>query len=168
MILETIALIVAIIFFLAGLIVSVFGIGGTFLVFAGAALYNLITWSWTVHEWTLGILLFIAVLGEILEWVLSVYGGKKAGMSNWTLVGFILGAIVGLFVGVPILLIGPVVGAFIGAFVGAFLFSFVENKDLSKAFNAGIRAFLTRLGVSIMKIALALIMIVIFFLSVFF
>jgi len=86
MIAQIIALILSGLLFLVGVILSMFGIGGTFLVFAGAVLYNLITWSWAVNEWTLGILLFIAVLGEILEWVLTLYGGKKTGMSGLLLV----------------------------------------------------------------------------------
>ncbi|MBW2994089.1 DUF456 domain-containing protein, partial [Candidatus Woesearchaeota archaeon] len=116
MIAQIIALLLSGLLFLVGVILSIFGIGGTFLVFAGAVLYNLITWSWAVNEWTLGILLFIAVLGEILEWVFTVYGGKKAGMSNWTLVGFILGTIAGMILGFPLVLIGPVIGAFVSAF----------------------------------------------------
>jgi len=165
MIAQLIALIISGLCFLVGMILSIFGIGGSFVIFAGAVLYNLITWSWAVTQWTLGILLFLAVFGEVLEWVLSVYGAKKFKMTNWTTAGFIIGTIVGMIAGSPIFIVGTIAGAFIGAFLGAFIFSLIEKKDFDKALKAGTGAFVTRIGVSIMKFVFAIIMIVLFYIS---
>jgi len=71
-----------------------------------------------------------------------------------------------MILGFPLVLIGPVIGAFVGAFLGAFIFSLIEKKNFDKALQAGLGAFLTRIGVSIMKIILALIMIALFYLDI--
>ena len=167
MILEIIALIISALFFLAGIIITIFGIAGSFVVLLGAVLYDVITWSWQISPRTLLILLGIACLGEIFEWVFSVYGAKKFKMSNISIIGFIIGTIVGAIIGVPIPIIGSIIGAFIGAFLGAAIFSFIELHDVQKALKAGIGAFVTRIGVMIMKLFLIMIMLVIFYFAVF-
>ena len=167
MILEIIALLTSALFFLAGIIITVFGVAGSFVVFAGAVVYNLITWSWALSPLTLGILFAIACIGEILEWIASVYGAKKFKLSNKAIIGFIIGTIVGAFVGVPIPIVGSIAGAFFGAFLGAFIFSWIEKKNFEKAIESGFGAFATRVGVVFMKLVLIAVMLVIFYVAVF-
>lgn len=61
----------------------------------------------------------LAVVAEVIEWVLASryttkYGGSKR--AGW---GAIIGGIVGAFVGFPVPVVGPMIGSFAGAFVGA-------------------------------------------------
>ncbi len=167
MIFEVFAGIVASIVILVGLVAALFGLPGTFIVLAAAVIYDLITWSWGISKLVLVLLLAIAVLGELLEWVFTLYGAKKFKTSNFAITGLVIGTIVGAIVGVPVPIIGSVIGALLGAFIGAFVFSYIEHRRLEKSIEAGFGAFLTRLGVIFMKLFLAVIMAVIFYLALF-
>jgi len=169
MILETIALIIVSIIFLVGLVLVALALpGGTFVIVAGAALYNLITWSWSVSLQTLFLMLGIALLAELVEFVFGVYGAKRHGLSNWTTLGFIVGLIAGVIVGVPVPVFGSVLGLFIGAFLGAFVFALIEKGDFQRALKAGLAAFVTGITSILIKLALAVVMIVIFVLALFY
>ena len=167
MILETIALIVVSIVFLLGVILTALGLPGTFAVFAGAILYNLITWSWAISLKILLVILGVSVLAEIIEFVFSAWGSKRLKLSNKAMIGMIIGSIIGGIIGFPVFLIGSVIGVMVGAFIGAFVFSYFEQRSFRKALKAGIGGFITRIGVIVMKFILALLMIVIFFLELF-
>lgn len=167
MILGAFAFIIASIVILIGLVAALFGLPGTFIVLAAAVIYDLITWSWGISKFALIVLLCIALLGELLEWVFTYYGAKKFKTSNFAIIGLIIGTIVGAIIGVPVPIIGSVIGALLGAFIGAFVFSYVEHRRLQKSMEAGFGAFLTRIGVIFMKLFLAVIMAVIFYLALF-
>jgi hypothetical protein len=64
----------------------------------------------------------IAVLGEIIEGVLSAAGSKKFGGSIAGALGSIAGGLIGALVGtfIPIPIIGTLFGAVVGAGLGAF------------------------------------------------
>ena len=168
MILETIALIIVSIIFLVGLIIAALGLPGTFVVLAGAVIYNLITWSWSVSLQTLFILLGIALLAELIEFVFGLVGAKVFRMSGWTTFGFIAGLILGAIVGVPVPILGSVLGMLLGSFLGAFIFSYAEKHDFKKSLKAGIGAFVTGISSIILKLALAVVMVVVFFLALFY
>jgi len=165
MILEIIAVIIASLVVLVGLVITLFGLPGTFVVFSAAIIYDLITWSWGVSKLALVVLLVIALLGELLEWVFTLYGAKKFKTSTFAIIGLIIGTIAGAIIGVPIPIIGSVVGALLGAFIGAFVFSYIEHRRFQKSMEAGIGAFLTRIGIIFMKLFLAVVMAVIFYLA---
>ncbi|MBW3002033.1 DUF456 domain-containing protein [Candidatus Woesearchaeota archaeon] len=166
MILEIVAIIVVSLVFLVGLILAALGLPGAFVVFAGAVLYNLITWSWTLSFEMLGILLGLAILAEVIEFVFGLLGAKVFKMSHWTTFGFIAGLIIGAIVGVPIPIIGSVVGMLVGGFLGAFIVSYIEKQNLKKSLKAGFGAFVTGIGSIMLKLVIVVIMIVIFFVTV--
>lgn len=168
MILEIIALVFVSLIFLLGLVLVALHLPGTFVIVAGAALYNLITWSWSVSLQTLFILLGIALLAELIEFLFSLWGAKKFKMSRWATAGFIAGLIVGAIVGLPIPIFGSVLGMLLGSFLGAFIFSYAEKHDFKKSLKAGIGAFVTGISSIILKLALAVVMVVIFFLALFY
>lgn len=165
MILEILAVILASIVVLVGLVITLFGLPGTFVVLSAAVIYDLVTWSWAASKFTLVVLLAIALLGELFEWVFTLYGAKKFKTSNFAIIGLIVGTIAGAIIGVPVPIIGSVIGALLGAFIGAFVFSYIEHRRFQKSMEAGIGAFLTRIGVIFMKLFLAIIMAVIFYLA---
>ena len=167
MILETIALIIVSIIFLIGLFMALFGIPfGTFVIVGGALLYDLITWSWAVSQKVLLILIGIAVLAELIEFLFGLWGAKKFKMTRLTTFGFITGLIVGAVVGLPVPILGTVLGMLVGGFLGAFIFSYIEKQNFEKSLKAGIGAFITGLGSIILKFSLAVVMVVVFFVSV--
>ena len=142
---------------LAGLILTLFGIGGTFLVLFGAIIYDLITWSFNITIGTLFWLLILAVLGEVLEWVITVRSAKKA--SKHAVIGAISGAIIGGIVLSVYPLIGTIIGILLGAVVGAYLLEYIHTKKPSKAWKAAKAALLGRFLVSLSKFLLIIIQI---------
>ncbi|MFP4193342.1 MAG: DUF456 domain-containing protein [Desulfobacterales bacterium] len=141
-----IALVVLAIFCLAGLVLIPLGMPGTFVILAGAALYNLITWSMSISAAVLAVLLVLALVGEILEYILGVKFAQRRGVSRPAVIGAIAGGIVGTFAGIPVPVAGPLLGLFAGVFIGAFLVELVSEKKISDAFRSAMAAFYGRLG----------------------
>jgi uncharacterized protein YqgC (DUF456 family) len=145
---------------LAGVILAFFGIGGTFLVLAGAALYDLATWSWAVSPMALLWLAGLAVPGEIAEWLITVAGAKAKGVSGYGIFGTVLGAILGGALLSPVMpIVGTVLGIILGAMFGAFCLELLHKGDVQHAWQAAKAAFLGRALVSFCKTALAIVQI---------
>lgn len=155
-ILEILGIPILILLGIAGIAMVPFGLPGTFVVAASALVYNLITWSWIFSVKFVAILFGLAILGEILEWVVGAYSAKRFGASKWGIIGAIVGAIAGTIIGTPVPLVGNLIGMILGAFLGAFILEIFVKKDLQKAFKAGYGAFLGRIGAIILKTAIAL------------
>ena len=144
-----------------GIVVTLFGIPGTFIIASSALLYSLLT-NYSEISWVLIFLLFaIAVLLELLEFSLSGYMTNRFGGSKLSIAGAILGGLIGAIWGTAILpVIGTLTGAFIGAFGGAFIGEYFISRDFDRAFLAGIGAFLGAVGGKTMKTVTAVAMVV--------
>ncbi len=154
--------IAAAIFFLlslAGIGLTIVGIGGTFLVLIGALIYNLITWSFAISVSTLFWIAGLAVLGEALEWIITLVGMKTAGVSRRALIGTIIGAVIGGIALSIIPVIGTIIGIFLGAILGAFLLEYIHSRKTRKAWKAAKAALLGRALVSLSKFIIAIIQI---------
>ncbi len=141
-----------------GIILVPLGLPGTWLIFSSAALYSLF-YNFNPGKtdfWTLLILLFIAAFGELLEFLVSVWGGKKLQVSNGALIASIVGGLIGAVIGVPVFLIGSLLGLLLGVFLGALIYEFLVEKDFVKALRAALAVFFSRLVASFMKTSLAL------------
>ncbi len=151
----------------AGLISHVFGFPGNFIILADSILFG---WYGGFKEVTitvLAVLLVLALLGELVEFVLGIVGAKKYKSSNKAIVGSIVFGIIGGILGIPFFFgMGAVIGAFIGVFVGAFLVEFVLEKNVDRAMKSGWGAFVGRLGGTFFKGAIGIAMIVITIVSV--
>jgi uncharacterized protein YqgC (DUF456 family) len=165
-ILAIIALGVLILFCLIGLILTPFGLPGTFIIVAGAGVYNLIQWSWELSLTFLLVLLGLALIGEVLEWLVGAYSAKKFGASKYGIFGAIAGAIAGAIIGVPIPFAGSVLGMFIGAFLGAFIIEIFVKRSIIGALKAGIGAFLGRVGAILLKSIIALAMVAVIIVNI--
>jgi uncharacterized protein len=152
---------------LAGLISLIFGLPGNFIILADSVLYG---WYGGFREITIKIiivLILLAILGEIFEFALGVLGAKKHRARKSAIAGSIAGGIVGGICGAPFLFgIGSILGAFLGAFAGAFLVEFFRGKGLDQAIESGRGAFLGRVGGTITKGAIGMVMIAITVVSV--
>ncbi len=79
-------------------------------------------------------LVTLAVLGEIIELLASVFAARRAGASRQAGWGGLIGGIVGMVVfSIPVPIFGTIVGALLGCFAGAalaeFAFSRKRNED---------------------------------------
>ena len=150
-----------------GLISHVFGLPGNFIILGASFLLGWYGGFQDVSVTVLIVLLGLALLGELIEFVLGVYGAKRYRSSNKAILGSIVFGIAGGVIGLPFFLgLGAVIGAFIGAFVGAFLVDLLVQKNMDSAMKSGWGAFLGRVGGTVSKGALGMAMIVITVVSV--
>lgn len=158
---------------LAGWFLTLVGMPGNWLMVLAAAIYRV----WGPQEErialatsTVIVLLSLAILGEILEFVLGAVtatragGGRRAAVG--ALAGGMAGAIGGMFVGIPIPIIGSLISAVLfaafGAMVGAYLAqsSMREWQEQQKAWTIGKAAFWGRLGGTVAKLGVGTVMVV--------
>lgn len=159
--LEWIALIALLLFCTTGIVLCLAGIGGTFLILAGALIYNLLLWNMSVPVETLAILFALAFLGEILEWILTIFGIRAHGVSRYGLIGTIAGAVIGGMLLSVFPVVGTIIGIFIGALTGAFLLELYNARDTKRALKAAKAAVLGRMLTSVCKTTIALVQILI-------
>ncbi len=136
------------------------GLGGNFIVIGLALVHALFT-GFDPISWTLlAVLLGIALLGELIEFVVGTFYVAKMGASKWGVTLAFAGGLLGAWVGnmiVPIL--GAVFGSFVGAFGGAVGGEYYNEKRLEPSLRIGGHAFLGRLLAILIKHALGLIMV---------
>jgi len=146
---------------LIGIILTIFGIGGTFVILIGALLLNLVSWSMTISFNTLMWMTGLAVLGELLEWLITLIGVKAQGVSKYGLIGTVVGAVIGAIVLSVVPIIGTMIGIVLGAILGAFLLEYAHTGKTKKAWKAAKAALLGRALVSLTKLIIAIIMVAI-------
>jgi len=102
---------------------NLFGLFGNWLMVAALALAWWLTgFAHFGPWWMFAVYIGLAILGEVLETVLSGYGARRFGGSPGAMVAALVGCFVGLVVGTPLLPI-PIVGSVVGACVGGFVFA---------------------------------------------
>jgi len=100
-----------------------------------------------------GILTFSVVL---LDYILPLLGARKYGASRMG----IWGAAIGMLVGI---IFFPPFGIIFGLLIGAFLGELIAGKERSQALRAGFATFLGSLTSVVVKLLLAIVMTVYFF-----
>ncbi len=147
-------------FSLAGLISLIFGLPGNFVILGASMLYG---WYGGFQEITVKIIIILIVLalvGELIEFLLGILGSKKYESSNRAIVGSIIFGIIGAVLGAPFFFgIGAVVGAFAGAFAGAIIVELSQGKKMDEALKSGWGAFIGRVAGTISKGAVGIAMI---------
>lgn len=143
----------------ASLLVYV-GLGGTF-VLVGLALAHAVVTGFDPIGWPLLlILLGIALLGELVEFLLGTFYVLRKGAGGGAAVGGFLGGLVGALVGQAVVpVIGAVLGSFAGGFAGSVLGELRRQRRLQPSLRAGIHAFIGRSLAMLVKHTLALVMV---------
>jgi uncharacterized protein YqgC (DUF456 family) len=133
------------------------GLPGTWLILGVAVGYAALTnegIGW-INIVLIGVL---AIIGEILEFMLAGRYARKYGGSKRAGWGAIIGGMVGAFVGIPVPIVGPMVGAFIGAFAGALLFELAGGTRAGPATRVATGALLGRVMAAAMKVGIGVVM----------
>jgi hypothetical protein len=158
---------------LIGWLLTVIGLPGNWVNVVAVALY-----AWLLPEagratigWPIvAVVLALATLGELLEFLAGAAGVAKVGGSRpaavLALVGSIGGGIAGMFVGVPVPVVGPIVaailfaaaGALSGAMFGEIAFS---RSNLQRSWDVGKGAFWGRLLGTLSKTIAGAVMVVV-------
>ncbi|HYJ79473.1 MAG TPA: DUF456 domain-containing protein [Longimicrobiaceae bacterium] len=135
----------------AGILLVPFGLPGTWVQVLGLTAYAWLTHFEHVGWPTIAFVVVLAVVAEVIEFMLGGRFAQKYGGSRRAGWGAILGGLVGALFGLPIPIVGSVVGAFLGAFAGAALFEMTKNPEWRPAMRVGWGAFLGRLAAVAVK-----------------
>ncbi|MGD8254766.1 MAG: DUF456 domain-containing protein [Syntrophobacterales bacterium] len=151
-VLEMLALVILILSMPAGLIAVVLGLPGTWLILATSFLYGWLTGFAIISSKLLLGLLALAVVAELLDLTLGLWGARRYGGTKKAMVGTMVGGILGAVALSPMLFgFGTIVGALLGAFVGAFSMTYVEQRKMDEAMRVGWGALLGRVFAMVFK-----------------
>ena len=127
---------------------------------------GLYMFSWTVLFVALG----LAVLGEVLEFIMGAAGSRYAGGTKRGAVMAIVGAFVGGILGIalPVPIVGTLIGACIGAFVGSIAGDVWAGQPLSLSIEAGQGAAVGRFWGTIMKLSIGVLIWILLAIAAFF
>ena len=156
---ETAGIWILLLFLGIGFVGVFLGIFGTLIILLSTFVYAIATGFEAITIKFVLLLLFLYLLGEILEYVMVIIGAKKFGASNKAAVGAVIGGIVGAIFGTFIAGIGLIPATFLGLFLGAFLVEYLFQRDLVKSLKAGAGGIFGRIGAIASKVIIALIMI---------
>lgn len=127
---------------------------GTALVLAGMLLGAWIDGFERVGGVTVGVLVALAVVSWVLEYVAGLMGAKRAGASKQALIGAALGTVAGLLMGLVGVLFMPLVGAAVG--------EYLARRDEQRAMRVGVATWLGILVGMAAKVGIAFVMVGVF------
>ena len=116
------------------------GLPGTWLMIATAALVEWWTADTLFHMATLGVAMGLGALGELIEFLASAGGAKRAGATKFGALGALVGGITGAILGtifIPVPLLGSLAGGAMGAFAGSAMLERGGGKELRDAMHVG-------------------------------
>jgi uncharacterized protein len=148
-----------------------FNLPGTWLMVLLAALLKWWQPGYVRVSWTVvGVAAGLAVLGEVLEFVLGAAGSRRAGGSKRAAALAIVGSLVGGIIGtaLPVPLVGTLIGACIGAFAGSLIGDLWAGQALLPSLEAGWGAAIGRFWGTTTKLAVGGIILVMLTLAAFF
>ena len=127
---------------------------GTLFVLAGIVLGAWIDDFGRVGWGALALVIVLAVLAWVLDYVAALLGATKAGASRYALVGAVLGTVAGLFMGLVGVLFMPLVGAAIG--------EWLARRDHARALHVGMATWLGLMAGMVSKVVIAFMMVGVF------
>jgi len=159
--LSTLALVLAIICFIVGMIGTILPLlPGVVLVYFGILLYGIMTHFTTLHLGFFIIQTIILVIVFASDYLSAALGAKVFGGSKQAMAGAIVGTIL------AIILLGPA-GIIIGPIAGAFIVELIRGVEVKKALQVGFGTLIGVIGGTLFKLAAELVMIIYFFMAAF-
>lgn len=158
---DTFALVIAIILFIAGLIGTVLPVlPGVVLIYAGMVIYGFMTHFTTLHAYFFILQAIVVIVLFMVDYFASAIGTKRFGGSKQAAWGAVIGTILGIIV------LGPL-GIILGPFVGAVAAELIRGTDINKTIKVGFGTLIGVLGGTAVKIIAEIIMIAYFFICIF-
>ncbi len=157
---QIIALIIAIIFFIAGIIGTAFPIiPGALLIWLGMLIYGfMVNFTNLTTEFYI-IQALAALMVQSVDYVAAAIGTKKFGGSKTSTWMAALGLLLGIiFLGIPGIIFGPFLGALAGELIG--------KVPINKALYSSFGTLLGLLGGFLLKFFIEALMIIWFFISI--
>jgi uncharacterized protein YqgC (DUF456 family) len=147
--------IVGVLLVIAGIAGIVFpALPGHVLIFAGLFLAAWADDFTRVGGWALALIGAIAAVSYAVDFVAAALGAKRVGASPRAVVGAGLGTLLGIPFGLP--------GVFLGPLAGAVLGELSVHRQWGRAAGVGVAAWIGFLIGTVVKVALAFMMIAIF------
>lgn len=126
-------------------------------------------WRWDAEAigwWALGLLVLLAVTGEVLEFIAGAWGARRAGASKRAAVAATVCGVIGAILGATLLSVVPVIGTLFGALLGAatgagigsILGDLWAGREFKPALHAGKGAAIGRFMGALGKVVVAGIM----------
>ena len=152
--------IVGVLLVMVGIVGIVFpALPGHVLIFAGLLLAAWADNFTRVGGWTLALIGVIGALSYTVDFVAAALGAKRVGASRRAVVGAGLGTLLGIPFGLPGVLLGPLAGALLG--------ELSVHRQWRRAAGVGFAAWIGFLIGTVVKVALAFMMIAIFIAALF-
>ena len=144
-------------FALAGILLSVLQLPGTWLIIACAIGYDWYHgWQSLGWQWLVG-LGAVAVVAELIDSLAAVAAVRRAGASRRAAVGSLIGGFSGMILlSLPVPILGTIAGGLLGCFLGALVGEMTVRDDLGAGARAGLFATLGRVIGMMAKTAAAL------------
>ncbi|GAB6152762.1 DUF456 domain-containing protein [Desulfosporosinus burensis] len=157
---ETTALILTIILFVAGLLGTILPVlPGAILIYGGMLLYGFMTKFATLDANFYLLQALVLVLVFSVDFLASAAGTRRFNGSKQAAWGAIIGTILGL------IFFGPL-GIIIGPFLGAVVAELVRGIEINQAIRVGFGTLVGILGGTILKLSAEILMIVYFFMRI--
>ncbi|AFV01749.1 hypothetical protein UNSWDHB_2845 [Dehalobacter sp. UNSWDHB] len=158
---DMIALIIAVVLFIAGIVGTVLPVlPGVILIYAGMLAYGFMTGFATLNAYFFILQALVVILLFFVDYFASAIGTKRFGGSKQAAWGAVIGTILGLIV------LGPL-GIILGPFLGAIAAELIRGTELKKTIQIGLGTLLGVLGGTAVKIGAEIIMIVYFFVRIY-
>lgn len=141
------------------LVLTVFGLPGNWLLLGLVIVWNLLHPAVDFGPMVYGLLLALALGGELVELFVQIAGAKKYGASVQGNAGGFFGGLIGALLGLPFLLgFGAFLGAVAGAYIGCYVFERLHGRDRAAAHAAATGAFFGKVFGIAAKMACGMVM----------
>ena len=131
---------------------------GTTIILAAAVVHRLVVGAEQgMNWWVIGVLVLLTAITYAIDFAATYVGAKYFGATRWGVMGAVVGGIIGIFTGFVTLLVLPIVGAIVGELIG--------GKQMIDAGKAGWGTLLGNIAGMVAKLAIAVVMIVLFLLN---
>jgi len=129
---------------------------GLWLMLACAGGYAYLTGSTHLGPRTLGVMLAIVLVAELIETFAAAGGARRAGASKTAMLASVIGAFIGgiLFTLLPVPVVGTLLGVCVGAFIGAMAVEVAKGRGHKQSIRSGLGAAAGRLAGTLIKLAL--------------
>lgn len=148
-----------------GLLLTIIGLPGLWLMVAAVGAYAWLTvWNRYVGWPAMIVVLALAFLSEVAEFLAGAAGSAKAGGTKRGMAGALVGGLVGaiaLTPFIPIPVVGTVAGACIGSFAGAFAVEMGIHRDTALSTRVGWGAAKGRFWGIVVKLAFGVVILLV-------
>jgi uncharacterized protein YqgC (DUF456 family) len=149
-------------FLIGGLCIVIVSLPGLWVMALAAAVYAVLTKLALITPRVLLVLVSMALVAEIIDFVAAGAGAKRAGASRRGLIGAVLGGIIGAFVfTIPLWVVGTLVGVCIGTFLGALIGELSGGKEIGQSVRIGANATAGKLVGILFKLSFGALMLLI-------